>query len=56
MAKKPVHQFEDEIGALVDRYLLEQQVPIEEIRAVMINEATYDHAARLVKLLKKEKT
>lgn len=39
MAQKPIHQFEDELGALVDRYLLDGQVSIDEIKAVVKHEA-----------------
>ena len=53
--KKPAHQFEDDLGELVDRYLLDGQVSIDEIKAVVKNEATFDHAERLAELLKKEK-
>lgn len=54
MAQKPIHQFEDELGALVDRYLLDGQVSIDEIKAVVKHEASFDHAERLKELLKKQ--
>lgn len=54
MAKKPIHQFEDELGELVDRYLLEQQITIDDIKTVLKHEAGFDHADRLAELLKRE--
>lgn len=54
MAKKPIHQFEDELGELVDRYLLEQQITIDDIKNVLKYEASFDHADRLADLLKRE--
>lgn len=54
MAKKPIHQFEDEIGELVDRYLVEQQITIDDIKSVLKHETSFDHAERLAELLKRE--
>lgn len=53
--KKPLHQFEDELGELVDRYLLDGQVTIDEIKSVLKHETSFDHAERLAELLKKER-
>lgn len=55
MPKNPVHQFEDELGELVDRYLLDQQVSIEQIKIVLKHEASFDHHERLAELLKKDR-
>lgn len=54
MAKKPIHQFEDDLGELVDRYLLDGQITIDEIKSVVKHEASFDHAERLAELLKRE--
>lgn len=53
--KKPIHQFEDELGELVDRYLLDGQVTIDEIKSVLKHETSFDHAERQAELLKKER-
>jgi hypothetical protein len=55
MSKNPVHQFEDELGELVDRYLLEQQVSIEQIKIALKHETSFDHHERLAELLRKER-
>ena len=52
--RKPIHQFEDDLGELVDRYLLEGQVTIEEIKSVLKHETGFDHAERQEELRKKE--
>jgi hypothetical protein len=52
---KPIHKFEDDLGELVDRYLLDGQVSIDEIKSVLKYEADFDHAERLAELLKKER-
>lgn len=53
MAKKPINQFEDELGALVDRYLLDG-VSGDEIKSVLNYEAGYSYVERLAEL-KREK-
>jgi len=52
---KPIHKFEDELGELVDRYLLEGEVSIDQVKAVLKHETSFDHAERLAELLKKER-
>lgn len=51
---KPLdHQFEDDLGELVDRYLLDG-VDIEKLKNILRYEATNDHVERRTALLSQE--
>jgi hypothetical protein len=51
--KKPINQFEDDLGKLVDRYLLEGLAG-DDIKSVLNYEAKYDYAERLTELRKEK--
>ncbi len=51
MAKTPINQFEDELGELVDRYLLEGLVGAADIKSVLRHEAEYNYVERMTELL-----
>jgi hypothetical protein len=55
MAKKPIHAFEDELGKLVDQYLLDEQVSAEEIASILAYEARYITERKIELLIKKQR-
>ena len=51
--KTPHERFEDDLGKLVDDYLMEG-IDIEKLKSILQYEAKYDHAERILELRKKE--
>lgn len=52
MTKKLIHQFEDDLGALVDSYL-KDGINIAKMKQVLRYEADYEHVARRCELMEK---
>lgn len=54
MTKPLIHQFEDDLGKLVDDYLLQGCFPPDIVR-VLNYEAKHDHVERLTELLREKR-